>query len=92
MKEGKIDANFEKMALGYGPTTAKIIYRIPDYRRLLQEFIWQDYDLFPDFPRLQRLLEHWKTLDGPVHSVEVAHSRLIKPAELKKVDGIFRLN
>jgi uncharacterized protein Usg len=31
-------------------------------------------------------------LEGPLHSVTVAHSRLIKPAELKTVDGEFRLH
>ena len=33
-----------------------------------------------------------KTLDGPLHSVKVAHSRLIKPAELRTIDAEFRLN
>lgn len=91
MGEGKIDADFEKMARGYGLTTAKIWYYRPDYRHLLQEFDLQFYDLFPKFPRLMGLLEHWKTLDGPVHSVEVAHSNLIKPAEFIKLDGEYRL-
>ena len=31
-------------------------------------------------------------LDGPLHSVTVAHSKLIKPAELRAVDGVFRLH
>ncbi len=31
-------------------------------------------------------------LEGPLHSVTVAHSRLIKPAELHAVNGTFRLN
>jgi uncharacterized protein Usg len=31
-------------------------------------------------------------LDGPLHSVQVAHSRLIKPAELRAVNGEFRLH
>ena len=31
-------------------------------------------------------------LEGPLHSVLVAHSRLIKPAELKAIAGEFRLH
>ncbi len=31
-------------------------------------------------------------LDGPLFSVTVAHSKLIKPAELRAVDGVFRLH
>jgi uncharacterized protein Usg len=33
-----------------------------------------------------------KSLEGVVHSVTVALSYLIKPAEIKPVDGIFRLH
>jgi uncharacterized protein Usg len=31
-------------------------------------------------------------LEGPLHSVRVAHCKLIKPAELKAVGGEFRLH
>jgi hypothetical protein len=31
-------------------------------------------------------------LEGPLHSVRVAHCKLIKPAELKTIDGEFRLH
>lgn len=69
--------------LGYGITTAQIFYRMPDHLDLLQEYIWQRYDTFPDFPVLGRFLDFWqKELDGPIHSVTVAHARLITPAEI----------
>ena len=78
---------------GYGLTTAEILYRRPDHQWLLQTFVWQDYDLFPKFPELQRFLDFWmQKLEGPLHSVRVAHCKLIKPAEFKSVDGEFRLN
>jgi Usg-like family len=55
--------------------------------------IWQNYDLFPEFPELHRFLAFWQEkLEGPLHSVRVAHCKLIKPAELKAVDGEFRLH
>ncbi|MCB8823267.1 usg protein [Microvirga rosea] len=77
---------------GYGLTTARIFYRIPDHRSLLQEFIWQDYDLFPKFPTLRKFLDYWRReLDGPLFSITVSHSRLIRPAELRAVEGEFRL-
>ena len=38
-------------------------------------------------------LAFWEeTLEGPLFSVTVAHSKLIKPAELRAVDGVFRLH
>ena len=85
--------DFHKQVLGYGLTTAHILYRRPDHPWLLQSYIWQKYDLWPRFPELQRFLAFWQErLEGPLHSVTVAHSRLIKPAEIRAVDGEFRLN
>jgi uncharacterized protein Usg len=78
---------------GYGLTTAQILYRRPDHKWLLQSYVWQDYDLCPDFPELNGFLKFWEErIEGPLHSVMVAHSRLIKPAEIKPVDGVFRLH
>lgn len=68
---------------GYGLTTAQIIYRVPDHLELLQEFVWQKFDTFPDFPVLGSFLAFWEeTIEGPIHSVTVAHARLIKPEDL----------
>ena len=78
---------------GYGLTTAQILYRRPDHPWLLQTYVWQDYDLCPNFPELQGFLKFWqRSLEGALHSVTVAHSRLIKPAELKAIGGEFRLH
>ena len=78
---------------GYGLTTAEIHYHMPDHPKLLQLYVWQDYDLAPAFPGLQEFLDFWeRELEGALHSVRVAHERLVKPSEWKKVDGLFRLN
>lgn len=83
----------ELMLEGHGLTTAEILYRMPDARSLLQSFVWQDYDLAPDFPRLQKFLGFWQaTLDGPLHSVRYCHERLIKPGEWRTVSGEFTLH
>lgn len=88
-----IDADFRKQVAGFGLTTAHILYRRPDHKWLLQSYVWQDYDLFPQFPELQKFLNFWqKKLEGPLHSVQVAHSKLIKPAEFRAVKGEFRLH
>jgi uncharacterized protein Usg len=90
---GVASEDFRKQVLGCGLTTAHILYRMPDHRSLLQTYVWQNYDLFPKFPALQDFLAFWQEkLDGPLYSVTVAHSRLIKPAELRAIDGIFRLH
>jgi uncharacterized protein Usg len=89
----RVSPEFVKQLKGYGLTTAEIVYRMPDHPALLQSYIWQEYDLAPEFPELRRFLDFWaRTLDGVLHSVRVGHSRLIKPAELKTIDGEFRLH
>lgn len=90
---GGVSSDFRKLAKGYGLTTAEILYRRPDREWLLQSYLWQDYDLFPHFPALKDFLGFWEAkLDGKLFSVTVAHSKLIKPAELRTVDGVFRLH
>ena len=42
--------DFRRQLEGYGLTTANILYRRPDHPWLLQTYVWQDYDLCPDFP------------------------------------------
>jgi uncharacterized protein Usg len=90
---GIASEDFRKQMLGYGLTTAQILYRMPDHPSLLQTYVWQNYDLFPKFPALQDFLTFWQEkLEGPLYSVTVAHSKLIKPAELRAVGGLYQLN
>ena len=85
--------DFKRQLSGYGLTTAQILYRRPDHPWLLQTYVWQEYDLCPNFPELQDFLTFWqKSLEGILHSVTVAHSRLIKPAELRAIGNEFRLH
>lgn len=88
-----VSPDFVRQMQGYGLTTAQLLYRMPDHRSILQEFIWQDYDLYPEFPALSRFLAFWEAkLEGPLYHVRVAHERLIKPAEMRAIDGEYRLN
>jgi uncharacterized protein Usg len=64
--------------LGYGLTTANILYRLPDHQLLLQTYVWQDYDTEPDFPKLRAFLDFWNSkLEGPLFSVTISHSLLV---------------
>jgi uncharacterized protein Usg len=67
---------------GYGLTTAEIHYHLPDHPSLL-----------PKVPELRGFLDYWtETLEGALHSVRVAHHRLIQPSEWKAVDGIIAIH
>jgi uncharacterized protein Usg len=88
-----VSADFRRQIEGYGLTTANIIYRLPDHPALVQSYIWQEYDLHPHFPELRKFLDFWvRQIEGMLHSVTVAHSGLIKPAELKIARGEWLLN
>ncbi|SED73602.1 Usg protein (tryptophan operon, function unknown) [Rhizobiales bacterium GAS188] len=88
-----VSKDFTRQLAGYGLTTAEILYRLPDYPSFLQSYIWQDYDVAPRFPVLHDFLAFWVTrLDGPLHSVRVAHSKLIKPCELRLLEKEYTIN
>jgi uncharacterized protein Usg len=88
-----VSKDFIRQLEGYGLTTATILYRLPDHPSLLQTYIWQEYDVAPRFPVLNDFLAFWKReLQGPLYSVTVAHSRLIKPAEFHVVGGVLTLH
>ena len=85
--------DFARQLAGYGLTTANILYRLPDHPAFLQSYIWQEYDLAPRFPELRAFLDFWRReLEGPLHSVTVAHSQLIRPAEIVSVNGVLTLH
>jgi uncharacterized protein Usg len=81
------------MLKGYGLTTAELFYRIPDYRNVINSFVWQDYDLAPDYPQLFKFIEFWQEqIEGPLHSVRFTHRKLIAPGEWRNMVGEFRLH
>lgn len=87
------DRAFELQLDGWSLTTAEILYRLPDHRHILQSYVWQDYDIAPKFPRLIKFLDYWEHhLDGPLHSVRVAHASIIGPHEFRHVNAEWRLH
>ncbi|MDX2145260.1 MAG: usg protein [Rhodospirillaceae bacterium] len=77
----------------YRLTTAHILYHLPDHPSVLQEFVWQNLDLAPQFPVLKKFLDFWQgNLDGKLHSVRVASCQIIKPADMRYARGRFLLN
>lgn len=78
---------------GYGLTTAHILYHMPDFPTFLQTYVWQDYDLAPEFPEMKRFIDFWQSeLEGRLHSVQFAHKRLVGPGEWHRVDGQYMIN
>lgn len=85
-------STFAKLLQGYRLTTAEILYRRPDHPSFLQSYVWQEYDLVPDFPVLNDFLRFWQgKIEGKLHSVRVAATGIVMPTELKYYRGEFTL-
>ncbi|MBN9558578.1 MAG: usg protein [Alphaproteobacteria bacterium] len=85
--------DFRRLLNGYRLTTAEILYHMPDHPQVLQSFIWQEFDMAPKFPVLNKFLHFWEhNIEGRLHSVRIAARGLISPAELKLAGGEFTLH
>ena len=81
-------ANLNLLLNDYRLTTAEILYHMPDHPQLLQSYLWQEYDLAPEFPELKKFLDFWeRELDGKLHSVTLASKKLITPKEFNNGCG-----
>ena len=86
-------SSIELQLRGYRLMTAEILYHMPDHPELLQSFLWQELDLAPRFPVLNRFLRFWEdNIEGRLHTVRVAARGLFSPTELKMAGGEFTLN
>jgi uncharacterized protein Usg len=86
-------SDFERRLVGQGLLTAEISYWMPDHPSLLQQFTWQTLDDAPRFPALHRFLDHWRReVEATIHQIRIAHSALLKPADVRLVDGMIRIN
>lgn len=83
----------ESQLRGYRLTTAEILYHMPDHPTVLQSYIWQEFDLAPNFPILHRFLGFWRdNIEGKLHSVRVAARGLISATELDCAGAEFTLH
>jgi uncharacterized protein Usg len=77
----------------YRLTTAEILYHLPDHPALLQTYIWQDLDIAPQYPVLNKFLEFWKReIEGNLHSVRVASAKLINPGKVRHAEALLHLH
>jgi uncharacterized protein Usg len=85
--------DFSKMLKDYRLTTAEILYRLPDHPVLLQSFVWQDLDLAPKFPVLNKFLSFWeREIEGKLHSVKIASCELVRPSKFLYCKGEFNIH
>lgn len=92
-RSGDSNADFLKQLAGYGLSTVEVHYFLPDHPCLIQLLAFQQYDVAPRFPVLRDFLAFWRReIEGPLHSVRIAHNHLIGPQEWRAVDGIISIH
>ena len=70
--------------------SVQVVYYIPDYMNLVNEFIWQTEDQLPEYPRITRFLDYWdKNIDGPIKEVYIYDH---EEAEVRHVDRKYKIN
>ena len=46
---------------------------MPDYKHILQQFIWQTSDVRPEYPRVHRFLNYWHdNIEAVISEVNIA--------------------
>lgn len=84
--------DLERQLEDYRLTTAEILYHMPDHPDILQTYLWQELDIPPRFPILSKFLIFWeRKLDGRLHSVKIASTKLIKPSIMRFRDDEFKI-
>jgi len=55
--------------------TLNVLYWMPDYTHILQEFTWQTADISPEYPRVHRFLNYWHdNIEAVISEVNIADS------------------
>lgn len=85
--------SLQQQIQGYRLTTAEILYHLPDHPAVLQNYVWQQFDIAPDFPVLKKFLAFWELeIEGRLHSVRVADVGIISPGEWRHTEHLVHLH
>ena len=70
--------------------SVQVVYYIPDYLSIVNEFVWQTEDQRPKYPRITEFLDYWdKNIDGPIKEVFIYD---LDEHNIRKVDRRFKMN
>ena len=68
--------------------TVDVLYWMPDYQDILQQFVWQTADIRPEYPRIHKFLNYWKdNIDAVIAEVKISDSEM---AKIRRVDKEWR--
>ena len=68
--------------------TVDVLYWMPDYQDILQQYVWQTADIRPEYPRIHKFLNYWKdNIDAVIAEVKISDSEM---ARIRRVDKEWR--
>lgn len=83
---------FGEYSDGLRLTSIKIIYKMPDYSNVLNEFWWQTLDVPPKYPRMKTFVDYWNDyIEGIIHSLEIGHVEEFGPIKWTNVTNTFKI-
>jgi uncharacterized protein Usg len=72
--------------------TLNVLYYRPDYRNLIQEFVWSLDDVVPELHRTHLFLRHWQQhIDAVIKEVLVGVDG-DNPQRIRSVDHMLKLH
>jgi uncharacterized protein Usg len=90
MKWNKKEDNMAYILHKWTVATVQVVYYIPDYLNIVQEFIWQTEDQLPEYPRITKFLNYWdKNIDGPIKEVYIYDQG---QSNIRRVDRRLKIN
>ena len=66
-----------------------MIYYLPDYDHILQEFVFQQYDIVPEYPKLDKFVKFWRiNIEARIHRIDFSSAL----SEYKFVEKVITVN
>ena len=71
-------------------TTIHVYYWMPDYLHILNLFSFQDDDIPPEYPRMQRFVKYWEeNIEAKIKEIQIGS---INQSEIRLIDKYFHIN
>lgn len=83
-----------KLLMGnYRTVSLNVLYFLPEYSNILQEFHWQTDDVIPELVKIHKFLNHWhNTIEADIHEVKIACSAPLQATSFSHVKYTFPIN
>jgi uncharacterized protein Usg len=92
-----VKMDFSEVALRltgkYRSVSVSVLYFLPEYTSIIQEFYWQTEDIIPELYRVHKFLNHWHlNIDANIHEVKIACSEPFSSTTFKHVKYEFPIS